>query len=112
MDGTIATPINTYSIGDSDIRPWGAWALLDAAPGFAVKRITVMPGQKLSLQKHRQRAEHWTVVSGTALVTRDDEVHTLGERQSIDLPLGSVHRLENPGQAPLVIIEIQLGSYL
>jgi mannose-6-phosphate isomerase-like protein (cupin superfamily) len=77
-----------------------------------VKRIVVKPGEKLSLQKHFHRAEHWVVVHGTAMVTRDDEQFTLRENESIYLPLGSVHRLENPGRIPLTLIEVQSGSYL
>jgi mannose-1-phosphate guanylyltransferase/mannose-1-phosphate guanylyltransferase/mannose-6-phosphate isomerase len=76
------------------------------------KRITVNPGAKLSLQKHFHRAEHWVVVNGTALVTRDNEQILLRENESTFLPLGCVHRLENPGQIPLNLIEVQSGSYL
>lgn len=115
MDGSnlIAPARRTaYSTGAADQRPWGTWEVIDAAPGFAVKRITVLPGHKLSLQKHLHRAEHWVVVSGTAMVTRDAETLLLEEHQGIYLPLGSVHRLENPGRIPLVLIEVQVGSYL
>jgi mannose-1-phosphate guanylyltransferase/mannose-1-phosphate guanylyltransferase/mannose-6-phosphate isomerase len=77
-----------------------------------VKRITVQPGAKLSLQKHFHRAEHWVVVNGTALVTRDDEQILLRENESIFLPLGCVHRLENPGRVPLNLVEVQSGAYL
>jgi len=77
-----------------------------------VKRITVKPGAKLSLQKHFHRAEHWVVVNGTALVTRDGEQVLLRENESVFLPLGCVHRLENPGKVPLNLIEVQSGSYL
>jgi mannose-1-phosphate guanylyltransferase/mannose-6-phosphate isomerase len=80
--------------------------------GFQVKRIIVQPGHKLSLQKHFHRAEHWIVVRGTAEVTRGDEVFTLSEDQSTYIPLGTVHRLVNPGQIPLELIEVQSGSYL
>ncbi|HTN09529.1 MAG TPA: cupin domain-containing protein, partial [Acetobacteraceae bacterium] len=79
---------------------------------FQVKRIVVTPGEKLSLQKHFHRAEHWVVVQGTALVTRDDEVLMIRENESIYLPLGCVHRLDNPGRIPLTLIEVQSGSYL
>jgi mannose-1-phosphate guanylyltransferase/mannose-6-phosphate isomerase len=79
---------------------------------FQVKRIVVKPGAALSLQKHHHRAEHWIVVSGTAEVTRDDEVFLLSENQSTYLPLGSVHRLRNVGKVPLELIEVQSGSYL
>jgi mannose-1-phosphate guanylyltransferase/mannose-1-phosphate guanylyltransferase/mannose-6-phosphate isomerase len=79
---------------------------------FQVKRITVKPGAKLSLQKHFHRAEHWVVVNGTALVTRDEEQVILRENESIYLPLGCMHRLENPGRIPLNLIEVQSGPYL
>ncbi|ORJ52859.1 mannose-1-phosphate guanylyltransferase/mannose-6-phosphate isomerase [Geothermobacter hydrogeniphilus] len=93
-------------------RPWGAYEGVDAGERFQVKRITVNPGASLSLQKHHHRAEHWIVVSGTARVTCGDQVLTLTENQSTYIPLGEVHRLENPGQIPLQIIEVQSGSYL
>jgi mannose-1-phosphate guanylyltransferase/mannose-1-phosphate guanylyltransferase/mannose-6-phosphate isomerase len=93
-------------------RPWGYYDSIDNGERFQVKRIVVTPGQKLSLQKHHHRAEHWIVVSGTALVTRGDEEILLAENQSTYIPLGVKHRLENPGTIPLEIIEIQSGSYL
>jgi mannose-1-phosphate guanylyltransferase/mannose-1-phosphate guanylyltransferase/mannose-6-phosphate isomerase len=77
-----------------------------------VKRIIVRPGAKLSLQKHHHRAEHWVVVHGTAIVERDGERILLRENESVYLPLGCVHRLENPGMIPLTLIEVQVGSYL
>jgi mannose-1-phosphate guanylyltransferase/mannose-1-phosphate guanylyltransferase/mannose-6-phosphate isomerase len=94
-------------------RPWGCfYQSLHNGDRFQVKRITVNPGAKLSLQKHFHRAEHWVVVNGTALVTRDGEQMLLRENESTFLPLGCVHRLENPGQIPLNLIEVQSGSYL
>lgn len=93
-------------------RPWGTYQSIDAAPGFQVKRITVKPGSKLSLQKHAKRAEHWIVVNGTATVTRDDETLTLTANMSTYIPLGAVHRLENSGKDLLQLIEVQCGSYL
>ena len=93
-------------------RPWGSYDCIDSGPGFQVKRITVNPGAKLSLQKHAQRAEHWIVVSGTARVTCDDNVFILNANQSTFIPLGSRHRLENPAAEPLHVIEVQSGSYL
>ena len=80
--------------------------------GFQVKRIIVKPGQKLSLQKHARRAEHWVVVRGTARITRDRDVFDLVANQSTYIPLGAVHRLENPGTDPLHLIEVQSGNYL
>ncbi len=93
-------------------RPWGFYESLIQGDRFQVKRIVVKPGEKLSLQKHFHRAEHWVVVSGTALVVRDQEQVMLRENESIYLPLGCVHRLENPGRIPLTLIEVQSGSYL
>jgi len=93
-------------------RPWGAYDSVDADARFQVKRITVKPGATLSLQMHHHRAEHWIVVSGTARVTRGEETFLLGENQSTFIPLGTVHRLENPGKVALELIEVQSGSYL
>jgi mannose-1-phosphate guanylyltransferase/mannose-6-phosphate isomerase len=93
-------------------RPWGFYESLIEGDRFQVKRIVVTPGEKLSLQKHFHRAEHWVVVQGTALVTRDTEVLMVRENESIYLPLGCVHRLENAGRIPLTLIEVQSGSYL
>ncbi len=93
-------------------RPWGSYDGVDAGERFQVKRIVVKPGAALSLQMHHHRAEHWIVVSGTARVTCDDKVFLLSENQSTYIPLGSKHRLENPGSMPLELIEVQSGSYL
>jgi len=93
-------------------RPWGFYESLIQGDRFQVKRIVVHPGHKLSLQKHFHRAEHWVVVNGTALVTRDGEEVLLRENESIYLTLGSLHRLENPGRIPLTLIEVQSGAYL
>jgi mannose-1-phosphate guanylyltransferase/mannose-1-phosphate guanylyltransferase/mannose-6-phosphate isomerase len=93
-------------------RPWGYYQGLILGDRFQVKKILVRPGGKLSLQKHFHRAEHWVVVQGTALVRRDGEEILLRENESVYLPLGCVHRLENPGRIPLALIEVQVGSYL
>jgi mannose-1-phosphate guanylyltransferase/mannose-6-phosphate isomerase len=93
-------------------RPWGAYDSIDQGERFQVKRITVKPGGTLSLQMHHHRAEHWIVVSGTAEVTRGNEVILLTENQSTYIPLGVTHRLRNPGKLPLELIEVQSGSYL
>ena len=93
-------------------RPWGYYDSIDHGERFQVKRIVVHPGGRLSLQLHHHRAEHWIVVSGTALVTRGDEQFMLSENQSTFIPLGVTHRLENPGKLPLELIEVQSGSYL
>lgn len=93
-------------------RPWGCYEGIDAGDRFQVKRITVNPGEKLSLQMHHHRAEHWVVVTGTAQVTNGDDVRLLSENESIYIPIGNTHRLENPGKLPLHLIEVQSGSYL
>jgi mannose-1-phosphate guanylyltransferase / mannose-6-phosphate isomerase len=93
-------------------RPWGFYETLILGERFQVKRIVVSPGCKLSLQKHHHRAEHWVVVNGTALVTRDNETMLIRENESVYLPLGCVHRLDNPGKIPLTLIEVQSGAYL
>jgi mannose-1-phosphate guanylyltransferase / mannose-6-phosphate isomerase len=93
-------------------RPWGCYEAVDAGPGYQVKHITVKPGHQLSLQKHAHRAEHWVVISGTAEAVRGDDVLTLSDRMSVDIPVGCVHRLGNPGPELLHIIEVQTGTYL
>ena len=93
-------------------RPWGYYQGVDAGPRYQVKRIVVKPGGQLSLQKHHHRAEHWVVVKGTAQVVVNDTVSTVYENELIYVPLGSVHRLSNPGKIPLELIEVQVGSYL
>ena len=93
-------------------RPWGWYDGVDAGSRFQVKRICVKPGASLSLQMHHHRAEHWVVVSGTAQVTKGDEIFLISENQSTYIPLGVTHRLENPGIVPLEMIEVQSGSYL
>lgn len=104
--------------GHSEVhRPWGSYRTLDRGPGFQVKQIRVNPGGRLSLQSHRHRAEHWVVIEGTARVTRGpdrDSLETLdlGMNRSIDIPLGWIHRLENPTDRPVAIVEVQSGGYL
>jgi mannose-1-phosphate guanylyltransferase/mannose-6-phosphate isomerase len=93
-------------------RPWGSYDSVDAGERFQVKRLTVKPGAVLSLQKHRFRAEHWVVVKGTARITRGEDVFLLQENESTYIPVGTVHRIENPGTELLQIIEVQSGSYL
>ncbi|MDA8107054.1 MAG: mannose-1-phosphate guanylyltransferase/mannose-6-phosphate isomerase [Betaproteobacteria bacterium] len=93
-------------------RPWGYYESVDAGGRYQVKRLMVKPGHALSLQRHRQRAEHWVVVAGRARVTRGEDVLVLEENQSTFIPLGVKHRLENPGEAPLFIVEVQSGAYL
>ena len=94
-----------------DYRPWGWYESIALGPRFQVKRIVVNPGAALSLQSHNHRSEHWIVIEGSAKVTIDDEVKTVTENQSVYIPLGAVHRMENPGKLPLTLIEVQTGSY-
>lgn len=95
-----------------DHRPWGWFESLVIGDRFQVKRIVVKPGAALSLQSHHHRSEHWIVVQGTAKVTVDDEIRLIGENESVFIPLGAVHRMENPGKLDMVLIEVQTGSYL
>ena len=95
-----------------DYRPWGWYESLTVGLRFQVKRIVVNPGASLSLQSHHHRSEHWIVVEGTAKVTVDERVELLSENQSIYIPLGAIHRMENPGRVPLTLIEVQTGAYL
>ena len=93
-------------------RPWGSYDSVDQGEGFQVKRLTVRPGASMSVQMHHHRAEHWIVVSGTARITRGDEVFLLSENESTYIPIGTRHRIENPGRVTLHMIEVQSGSYL
>jgi mannose-1-phosphate guanylyltransferase len=101
-----------YRLHREVYRPWGKYDSIDVGHRYKVKCITVNPGEKLSVQKHFHRAEHWIVVQGTATVTKDEEVRNVYENESIYLPMGSVHALENPGKLPLILIEVQSGAYL
>jgi mannose-1-phosphate guanylyltransferase/mannose-6-phosphate isomerase len=93
-------------------RPWGSYDSIDSGERFQVKRLVVKPGASMSLQLHHHRAEHWIVVSGTARITRGEETFLLGENESTFIPMGTKHRIENPGKVTLHIIEVQSGSYL
>jgi mannose-1-phosphate guanylyltransferase/mannose-6-phosphate isomerase len=95
-----------------DYRPWGWYESLIVGGRFQVKRIVVHPGAQLSLQSHHHRSEHWIVVEGTARVTVDEDVKLVTENQSVYIPLGAIHRMENPGKVDMVLIEVQTGSYL
>ena len=107
-----ATSVPQAETFPRDHRPWGWYESLVVGNRFQVKRIVVHPGAALSLQSHHHRAEHWIVVEGTAKVTVNDEVRLITENQSVYIPLGAVHRLENPGKVNMVLIEVQTGSYL
>jgi mannose-6-phosphate isomerase len=95
-----------------DRRPWGTFTVLDEGDNFKVKRIEVLPGKRLSYQKHEQRAEHWVVVQGTAKVTLDDQDIIVPAGKAIDIAISAAHRVENPGDELLVFIEVQRGGYL
>jgi mannose-6-phosphate isomerase-like protein (cupin superfamily) len=97
---------------DGEKRPWGEYSSIDRGDGYQVKHITVKPGGRLSLQRHSKRAEHWVVVGGMAQVTVGESVKTLTVNESVFIPLGAKHRLENPGKDILHLIEVQVGSYL
>jgi len=97
---------------DKVVRPWGNFRCIDRSSRYQVKRITVNPGEQLSLQLHHHRAEHWIVVHGTARVTKGADNFLLTENESVYIAIGQEHRLENPGAIPLELIEVQSGSYL
>ncbi len=106
----------TNDLGDASAmteeRPWGSYTILDEAGNFKVKRLEVKPGKRLSYQRHRHRAEHWFIISGTAKITLNGDEITAEAGESIDIPLGSDHRVENPDKSrPLVFIEVQTGDY-
>ena len=94
-----------------DERPWGAYTVLGAADGYQVKEIVVRAGKRLSYQRHARRAEHWYVVRGEGLVLLDGAEHSIGAGDSVDVPVGGLHRIANPGPGPLVFIEVQTGDY-
>ena len=96
---------------EEDHRPWGCYAVLEDAPAYKVKRIVVRPGERLSLQKHLRRSEHWFIVAGEAVVTRGTEEIRLSAGQAIDIPEGAAHRIKNPGGKELVFVEVQTGDY-
>lgn len=98
--------------GERGDRPWGYYLVLYEEEGCKVKRFLVRPGKRLSLQRHKYRAEHWHLVRGDALITRDGEDIRVQAGQSLDIPLGAVHRIENVGREDVVVIEIQSGTYL
>ena len=101
-----------YLVGQHDQRPWGTWEIIAVGPHYAVKRIVVRPGQRLSLQRHRFRGEHWLVVAGEGRVTRDAEMLNVGFGEHVAIGRGNVHRVENPGTEDLVFIEVQHGERL
>lgn len=105
-EATTSAPVD-----DESVRPWGRYEVLLDADDHKVKEITVLPGKRLSLQRHQRRSEHWHVVSGNAVVTRGEEELTLGPGDSVDIPKQALHRIMNPGAEQLVFIEVQHGDY-
>jgi mannose-6-phosphate isomerase len=105
-------PKERKTVREFDRRPWGSYTVLEEAPTFKVKRIEVLPGKRLSYQKHAQRAEHWFVVAGAAKVTLDGRELTIRTGEAIDIPIGAAHRVENPSDEDLIFIEVQRGNYL
>jgi mannose-6-phosphate isomerase-like protein (cupin superfamily) len=106
---------NTFVEGDParfDRRPWGSYTVLEEGSDYKVKRIEVLPGKRLSYQKHSKRSEHWVMIQGTGRITLDDEDIVLKPGQAIDVPVGTAHRIENIGEVMLAFIEVQLGAYL
>jgi len=101
-----------YVVGDSDSRPWGKWEVLAIGDRYTLKRIKVLPGHRLSLQYHRHRSEHWTIVQGFAEVELDDAVHQMSSGKHIHIPVGALHRVRALGSEPLVFLEIQVGRVL
>jgi mannose-1-phosphate guanylyltransferase/mannose-1-phosphate guanylyltransferase/mannose-6-phosphate isomerase len=104
--------INEYTTGTADERPWGRWIVLATGDGFAVKEITVEPGEALSLQSHEHRAEHWIILAGEGEVTVDDNIDTRGPGDTAFIPVGARHRVASTGDSPLRFIEVQTGGYL
>lgn len=101
-----------YAVGQCDTRPWGEWRVIDVGTGFVVKRITVRPGHRLSLQRHQHRMEQWLVVAGIATVTRDEAVFVLGIGETTRIAPRQVHRVTNQSTDDMVFIEVQTGSLL
>jgi mannose-6-phosphate isomerase-like protein (cupin superfamily) len=103
---------NDYWAGQKDTRPWGDWEVLDAGDGYVIKRIRVLPGGQLSLQRHRHRSEHWVVASGRPIVTVGDTVVELRAGESVDIVIGALHRIVNHSDEIAVLIEMQRGALL
>jgi mannose-6-phosphate isomerase len=108
----LPSTITSRGIAATELRPWGAFTVLEEGRGYKIKRIEVKPGHRLSLQMHHHRSEHWIVVSGTARVTCGEQEVLLSNNESTYVPQCTSHRLENPGVIPLVLIEVQNGEYL
>lgn len=109
---TLPAAITAIGADATELRPWGSFTILEEGRGYKIKRIEVKPGHRLSLQMHYHRSEHWIVVCGTAKVVCGEQELIIHQNQSTYVPQGHVHRLENPGVIPLVLIEVQNGEYL
>jgi mannose-6-phosphate isomerase len=109
---SLPASLHTEGVAATELRPWGSFTILEEGRGYKIKRIEVKPGHRLSLQMHYHRSEHWIVVSGTAKVVCGERELVIHQNQSTYVPQGNVHRLENPGVIPLVLIEVQNGEYL
>jgi mannose-6-phosphate isomerase len=101
-----------YHVGERDSRPWGTWEVIATGECYTVKRITIMPGQRLSLQYHQHRSEHWTVVQGLAEVKLDGVVHQISAGNHIQIPVGAIHRVRALGSESLIFLEVQVGEIL
>ena len=101
-----------YHKGERGVRPWGEWEVLEVGPTFAVKRIRILPGEKLSLQVHRHRDEHWVIVAGSGTITLGEVTRPVGPNEPFHIPLGRVHSMENTGDVLLEFIEVQSGELL
>jgi mannose-6-phosphate isomerase-like protein (cupin superfamily) len=113
--GDHSITVGRYSgleMSDHDERPWGSYTVLDHGDGYQVKHIEVLPGKRLSYQKHAHRSEHWVVVQGQAIVTLDGQDRSLAQGDTVDVAVGAAHRIANPGDSRLVFIEVQRGDYL
>ena len=104
--------MNHYTVGEHDTRPWGTWQVIGVGDNFIVKQITVNPGEILSLQRHQYRSEHWTIVSGSGVVTLKDKKINVQHDAGIYIPVGTWHRIENNSEGKLVFIEVQTGDTL
>jgi mannose-6-phosphate isomerase-like protein (cupin superfamily) len=112
MQGSTASRGVRYAAGERDKRPWGTWEVLATGPEYALKRITVLPGQRLSLQYHNHRSEHWTIVSGEAEVEINGALLRRIGGEHVHIPLRAAHRIRNTGNQALVFIEVQVGQHL
>ncbi len=110
--GQAASASVRYAVGENDDRPWGRWEVIATGDRYTVKRITVLPGQRLSLQYHHHRSEHWTIVEGEGEVEIDESIQRLGFGEHVFITVGAKHRVRNPGETSLVFVEVQVGDLL